>query len=395
MPNINITLSEFENIEVINIKADFPASVGGVITLEANKTYVITSDVDLTGDRIVCGGVVNLFGTSSETSFLTSTGLGAGVPLITSIYSLVLEKITFRDVDTCLAVDGNTNLVALDWRNVNFSDIPNVGTINSCDNFIYDTGAFLGSQGLSIDGTIGTVAFNNSLFGGIGSLGTIITVEPTCTITRRFRIIYSSVIAFGSTNGIDFDALATVPTESFILDTVNFSGSSQAQYLPSLDDTSNDALFINCKGIRNTAVNGQLYMQNNATATTIAGTSTFVKVAGITTASTDNSKVSHSNNRLTIDAQINRKYLIQCTLSFNAGNNNICEFGFYDSQLSAVRTPSRTKATANGSGRAESVSFACVVNGELGDYLEVWCANNSAITNITVTDMNFIITEIK
>lgn len=82
-------------------------------------------------------------------------------------------------------------------------------------------------------------------------------------------------------------------------------------------------------------------------------------------------------------------------MSFTAGNNNECEFGFYDSQLSAVRTPSRTKSTANSAGRAENVSFACVVNADLADYLEIWGANNSAVTNITVTDMNFIITEIK
>ena len=92
---------------------------------------------------------------------------------------------------------------------------------------------------------------------------------------------------------------------------------------------------------------------------------------------------------------ISRKYLIQCHLSFSSGNNNECEFGFYDSQLTAIRTPSRTKSTANSAGRAENVSFACVINADATDYLEIWCANNSATTNITVTEMNFIITEIK
>ena len=87
--------------------------------------------------------------------------------------------------------------------------------------------------------------------------------------------------------------------------------------------------------------------------------------------------------------------MIQCHLSFSSGNNNVCEFGFYDSQLGTIRTPSRTKSTANGTGRAENISFACVISGEVGDYLEIWCANNSATTNIRVTEMNFIITEIK
>jgi hypothetical protein len=378
---------------VINNASDFPTPVAGVITLEANKTYIIQKPVDLLGDRLVAGGVCNLFGTSSETSYLTSTGLGVGVPLLTSLFTIVLENITFHDVDTCLDIDGNTNLVALDWENVNFADIPNVGTINTCDNFIYETGAFLSSNGLLLTGTIGTVGVSNSLFVSDSLAENVIELDASCVITRRFRIIYSSFVIDTLATGISVNVSATIPTESYILDTVNFAGAGT--YISGVTQTSNDSLFINCKGISNTAVNGQLYMQGNATATTIAGTSTFVKVAGTTTASADNSKISHSNNRLTIDAVISRKYLIQCHLSFTSGNNNECEFGFYDSQLVGIRTPSRTKSTANSAGRAENVSFACVVNADLSDYLEIWCANNSAITNITVTDMNFIITEIK
>jgi len=127
----------------------------------------------------------------------------------------------------------------------------------------------------------------------------------------------------------------------------------------------------------------------------VSATNTFYKVLGTTTASADNAKYTHTNNRLTNDASIRRKYLIHCSLSFNSGNNHVCKFGFYDSVLSAIRTPSRTKGTANGSGRADSVSFSCVVSHIQGDYLEIHCANNTSAQNITVSDMNFLITEIK
>ena len=377
---------------VVRSKYDFPASVAGVITLEANKTYIIQNEVDLLGDRLEAGGVVNLFGTSSETSSLTSTGLGVGVPLLTSIYTIVLENLTFKDVDTCIDIDGNTNLVALDWENVNFSNIPNAGTINTCDNFIFETGAFLSAQGLVFTGTIGTIGISNSLFVGIGSAGNIIELDASCTITRRFRIVYSSIVAFGSSVGVDVDASATIPTEAFILDTVNFSGGST--YLGGLDETSNDSLFVNCVGIQNTSVNGQMYMQNNATLTTITDTTNFFKVAGTTTASADNQKYSHASNRLTNEAVIQRKYRISCTLSFSAGNNNVCEFGFYDSKLAAIRTPSRTLSTANAAGRAESIHFECVVQHSAGDYIEIHARNTSATVDIDVTDMNVVITEI-
>jgi hypothetical protein len=388
MPNININIDKINEIEY-----NLPASVGGVVTLLAGKTYLLSEPIDLLGDRIVAGGVCNLIGTSSETASITSTGLGVGVPLLTSDFTIVLESITIKNVDTAIAIDGNVNLVALDWRNVNFENVPNVGVINTCDNFIFDTSAFLGAQGLRFTGTIGTVAMNNSLFRGLGSAGKIIELDASCTITRRFRIIYSSVVAFGSTVGIDVNTSVIIPIEAYILDTVNFSGGSS--YLSGVDNTNNKALFVNCVGITNTAVNGQLFMQNNATATTISNTSDFFKIEGTTTASPDNAKFTHSDNRLTCDAVIQRKYLIQCTLSFAAGATNVCEFGFYDSQLVAVRTPSRTKATANAGGRAENVNFVCVVTMKQGDFLEVWAKNTSATTNITVDQLNFVITEIK
>lgn len=381
-----------DNLIFIENAADFPSAVAGVITLEGNVTYFITSNIDLAGDRLVGGSNTTLIGGSSENCTITSTGLGSGIALFTTEWTTPIRHISFIDVDTALDIDGNTNLVALDWTGVNFLNVPNIGVINTCDNFIFTKGAFLNSKGFLFTGTIGTVGFSNSIFTGDGAAGNLIELDASCVITRRFRIIYSSVIAFSSTSGIDVDALATIPTEGFILDTVNFSGGST--YLPGLDDTSNDSLFVRCVGINNTSVNGQMYMQNNATATTIALASTFYKVAGVTTASADNQKYTETDNRLTNNATIERKYLISCSLSFSSGNNNVCEFGFYDSKLAGIRTPSRTKSTANAAGRAENISFSCVVQHAENDYIEIWCANNSAATDITVTDMNVVITEI-
>jgi hypothetical protein len=393
-----LSLVEFEseNKKTVNSIKDFPDPINNVITLEPGKTYIVTTNIDLMGNRLVTSGVCNLFGTSSETSSITSTGLGIGVPLITSEYTIVLENITIKNVTTALSIDGNTNLIALDWENVNFSNIPTVGTINTCDNLVLDTCAFLGAQELTITGNVGTIAINNTLLRGTGETGAIIKTNSNTNITRRFRLNYSSVITPELTTGINFNSLTSVPIEGFILDTVNFSGSSQDQYLSDVNDLSNKALFVNCVNIRNTAVNGQMYMQNNLTPTVVSVQNDWYKVAGITLPSVDNSKVLHSDNRLTIDAVINRKYLIDLkNLSFTSGNNNIVEFGFFDSELNDIRTPSRTKATANASGRAENVSMGCVITGQQGKYIEIWCRNTSAPTNITVESMNIVMAEIK
>lgn len=373
---------------------DLPESVDGVITLEANYTYFFLGLIDLNGSRLVAGFNTCLLGASSENAFITSTGLTAGVALLTSEWTIPVRHITFQDVDTAIHIQGATNApVALDWTGVNFKNVPNVGLINTCDNFIFTKGSFLNSQNLTLDGTIGTFSIAESLLQGSGAAGALLIAADTLTITRRLRVIYSSVVVPSSTVGFNISTLSTIPTESYILDSINFAGGST--YLVGIDHTFNESLFIACKGITNTAVNGQLYMQSNATATAVATTNTFYKVAGTTLASADNSKYDHTNNRLTNRAIVSRKYFITCTLSFLAGSNNICEFGFFDSKLGAIREPSRTKGTANSVGRLENLSFSCVVQHSDGDYLEIYAANTSTTSDITVETLNFLITEIK
>lgn len=391
MPRQRTTrLASYENLIIVDSLWSLPSASAGVITLESEKTYFFTTTIDLLGSRIVCGENTAIIGGSSENCRIKSTGL-VGTALITSIYSLPLRNITI-EANVALDLNGDGLTTALDWFGVNFTDCATVGTIKNYSNFIMADSAFLNSGGLTFDGTIGTIGFSQCLF-NCNSGNTIMTLSATLTVTRRFRIIYSSFIVLSGETGINVNVSSSIPTESYILDTVNFSGGGT--YLTGIDHTSNDTLFTNCTNITNTAVNGQLYMQANAVATTVSVINTFYKIAGVTLPSDDNSKFSHSNNRLTCNAVINRKYLIQATLSFTSGASNICEFGFYDSQLGAIRTPSKTKSTANTSGRAENVTLFCVVNMDNDDYLEVHCANNTGANNITVSSLNFIVTEIK
>lgn len=378
-------------LKFVSKKSDFPIPISGVITLEDNVTYYVTAIVDLLGDRIVAGQNSVILGASSENCYLKSTGLNSSTALITGNYSLPIRNISFTH-GKVFDLDGDGVTTALDWFGVNFVDCATVGTIKDFSNFIMGDSAFLNSAGLTFDGTIGTIGMNNCLFDGANA-STIITLPSTLTVSRRFRITYSSFITLSGETSINVSSSAVIVNERYILDTVNFSGGGT--YISGVDQTSNKSLFVNCVGITNTAVNGQLYMRDNATATTISNTTSFFKIAGTTLASDDNAKYLHSNNRLTNDATITRKYLIQCVLSFTSGSTHVCEFGFYDSKLGAVRTPSKTKATSNAGGRAENVSFACVVSHTQGDYLEIHCRNITSAQTITVTDMNFVITEIK
>ena len=87
---------------------------------------------------------------------------------------------------------------------------------------------------------------------------------------------------------------------------------------------------------------GQMYMHNNTTATVIADTTTFVKIAGTSTAGTLN-EYTHTSGRLTNASTYKRKLRVSITGTMLAHNHDYIEFGVYDSTISAVQVDSRIK----------------------------------------------------
>lgn len=388
---INASIARItENVKVINIKEDFPEPVGGVITLEAGKSYFITAPIDLTGDRLETAGVLDIVGTSSETASLTSTGLGSGVPLLTSRWTIPIRFITFKDVHTGFYIDDNAGAgapLAVDWFGVNFSNVTVVGEFGDISNFVYDTGAFLGSQGLTFTGDVDTAAMNNSLFQGDGTAANIISVESTAAITRRFRIVYSSVVAFTSTVGINFSTSATVPVEGFILDTVNFSGGST--YVTGVQQDDDKSNWTECRGVRNSASLSSYYMNGNATATTIAVIGTAVKAAGTTTSAAISQRFTNTDNRATYDGAIQRDFKVTAVMSVQSGNNNV--IGIYIAKNGSLLPESEVYITTNAGGRAEAASCQVLLAMVDTDYIEIWVENDTSTANVTVTELNVIV----
>lgn len=370
-------------------KGDLPTPVGGVITLLANKTYFFTSNVDLTGDRLVASQNTVILGGSSENAVITSTGLGAGVALLTSEWTLPIRHVAFKDVDTAIAIDGTTNQpVALDWTGVNFVNVPNIGLINTCDNWIYDKGAVINSQGLKFSGTVGTVGVGNSIFTGTGSAGSIIELLPNTIISRRFRIIYSAVVAFGSTVAITVDNTVTIPTESYILDNVNFAGGGTYTAGVALNDVR--TRFTASKGVLNTAEVGNYYFNNNATTTTIPAADTAVKIAGISTPNSINQKFTHSDNRLTYVGGLLRDFQITAIATVEANQQNQ-EVGFYIAKNGILIPDSEMYVSTDSRRLAENIAIHTITDLAPNDYIEIWIENANDDTNLLVEALNVIV----
>lgn len=381
---INLKLPDPEFV-FVNSKTDFPIAVSGVITLADSVTYFITKTIDLTGDRLVAGENTTIIGGSSENCFLISTGLNANTALITSNWSLPMRNFSITH-GTALDLDASGNpTAAIDWFGVNFTNCANVGRIANYSNFIMSDCALLSSANMTFDGSFGTIGFVNCLFSGIAGQTTL-NFPSTLTITRRIRAIYSSFVAFGGATAIFVSTDASIPTEAYVLDTINFSGG--ATYTGGVDYTSNTAFFSNCKGIVNSSAIAQMHFNNNTTFTVVGGANNFVKVAGVTTPNSINQKFTHTDNRLTYSGGIDRSFKIGAVVSVSANNGQIVTVRI--AKNGVTLTDSESQATISANGRFENLKCQTIVEMTTGDFIELYLSN-SANTNVRAQELNVII----
>lgn len=378
------------NFIFINTKTDLPTASAGVITLEANKTYYFTTDIDLLGDRLVGSQNTTILGSSSENSSITSTGLSASEYLFYTDFTTPIRHITFKDHDLGVGVNvsnSGAQPIALDWYGVNFNNLGTSLVCGDIDNIILTVCAILNGGSIVFIGSVGTIGVNSSIFVGDGAAEPLIQVTSAATIIRRFRVTYSAFVASGSTEAIDVEVGATVPTEGFILDTCNFSGGGV--YLPSLDHTSNEALFSNNVGITNSADISQYYMVTNLTTTPVALQGTAYKIEGVTTSASVTSKFTNTDNRATYIGSLDKFFKVTATLSCNSGTNN--EIGIYVAKNGVILPESEVYITANSGGRAEAGTVQALVRLTQNDYIEIFVENETTAQDITVTDLNVII----
>jgi hypothetical protein len=384
--SINPTIVTFDNINFVSSINDLPPVIGNVITLAADNAYIFTADVDLLGNRLVCAGNVSIVGTSSETSSIYSTGL-IGTALITSTYSLPMRDISLT-ADLVLDLDGNFITTALDWTAVNFVNCANIGTIKNQSNFIMSNSAFLNSCGMIFDGNIGTISAFQTLF-NTNTGQTAITLLSTCVVSRRFRITYSSFVTLVGETSLNISASATIPVESYILNTCNFSGGGT--YITGVQYNDNKSAFNNNVGILNSGEFAYYYMNNNGTATTINNTTTPVKVNGTTTLSSLTQRFTHTNNKITYIGAISRMFKITVTVTVTGGNNNIIKTFVAKDGTVIPNSVSSTTLTGSAGTRIENITNQIIVDLATNNYLEVFIQNTSSVTNLTVTDLSVIV----
>jgi len=371
---------------IIQTEDDLPAVVNGYHQIPANTVLNFKAlSIDLV-DGLEFLGNAMIKGSSSETTFLNGTIENQS--FIKTAFSLPIQNISITvngDGASIFEIDGDGVNNAHDWYFMNTFGNADIGTITNTSNFVVFGCAFFNSgAGFSYDGTIGTISFNQCLFSGMTKS---IELTATAVVTRRFRVIYSSIVALNGNTGIIVSASATIPVNAYILDTVNFSGSGT--YISGIDFTSNKALFTNNIGIINSREISQYGMTGNAIATVVAESGVAYKVLGNTVSGVLTSKFVNTNNRATYIGTIEKVFAISATLSVQSGNNH--QIGIYVAKNGALLSESEIYITTNAAGRAESAAVQAIAVLGTDDYIEIFVENDTQATNITVTELNVIV----
>lgn len=169
--------------------------------------------------------------------------------------------------------------------------------------------------------------------------------------------------------------------------------------LPNLPNDSIKSIYRFCEGIDNTYIGGIFSVTTGAT-TTISTVDTPVKMAGVTTATNlSNFDTGGVDNRLKYISDLPREFIVNVIGEFTGGNNDVMELQIrkYNSldvlqQIVDIKT-----ATLNGGVagiRAENIVAEGFVTFNKNDYIELWVANKTDITDITtVVETQLKITE--
>ena len=370
----------------VRSKGDLPPAVGGVITLITGRTYELMKVIDLTGDRIFAQPNVMIKGQTSENSGLISTGLGE-VALITSNNTLVLRDMTITaPIGARLT---NANVDSLDWVAVNFVDCTtNAAIITDYNNVLLSDLIIVNSGPFVMVGDFATFAIFNCLISAAAGK-VAIEIHPDATFSRRFRIIYSAIIAGDPTS----TALKLLPAnlltnETFILDTVNFSGGGT--FLDGISSNDNESLITNCVGVANTAEISQYYMTGNVTATVLTDQGVYYKIAGTTISLRDLKFVNTVTQRAKYVGSRQALFKAIATLTVSGQANNDHGFAWTKNGVLIPGPPSVVTMPAGG--RLDNVTLNTIADLVEGDHLELFMANlDSSGKTAVVSELNAIV----
>jgi hypothetical protein len=375
------------HFQFVEKKEDFPEPVNGVITLGDFKVYEIIHEIDMEGLRFQCGIETVIIGTSPGTSGLSSTGLGVGVPFFTTTDTFIIREITIHDVDTFIDFKAiGTKIIS--FNRVLMQNIPNWGILEDCQSFSALECSFVFCNNIVISGTTGAVLLTLCNFLS-ASADPVIIIDSTAVIEREVKVDSSNISLLSSGPFLDLDPAAVIPNQGLLVFDSIFNESLQGS-VSGVDVTSNIIFFDRNLGIENSRSAGGFHLDTSAL--TILNLNVWTKISGITAPSVNNSKFDHLDNRLTYIGNLINIFFVTYSVNLSGTNNNDIEIGVSINGIDPV-IDTVVIGTLSAAGKIAGLSGSFFIQLKQNDYLELFCRNISASTDITAESLTMNVIE--
>lgn len=381
------------NTKVINIKADLPTPVSGVISLVANTDYVLGADVSVGGDRLdVSAGNISWTSNNQFGNLLTYTGTGN---LFTGV------DVDFNIFDSHITCPSGTvfNMSDVAVKNAHISRISAVriesctafGTFTDMQSPVIENSLSLATvQGITIAGTniqltaISRVAMlsTNAAFVGVdlgvstsagGEIENLLIVAPAGGIGIKGAASSANVLANGviTVRDCNFIGGMTAELSGLTSDDVRFAYSGNS----GIADTRPDAL---------------IFLLNNTTNTVITTVNTPVVILGTYTEQAVSHFTTTAAGRITYTGEKPLTVPVVVTITAKTASGGDKDVTFYVAKNGSI--------IAN-SGISNNVKLSSKGNTGLswqeplvnGDFIEIFCENNIDAVDILVEDMSIIL----
>ncbi len=372
------------NFVLVQSAADFPAPVGGIITLDAatvyeiNGTIILTNKIDmnnsaLQGENALYDKLVYM-----PASGELFTGSNGGNVKLLSLAAPTAGSRLFN-------IDAAGTVKTLVMQNCYILGNDNIGLIKGIGGTVYmNTIAYFNNR-------------NGITFENINNLFTISALWDSSnhniyeTLTGSFSIIQKLVGAIylkasNAAVGLDVSGITSI-TGGAVLKTTLFNG--DGTYVTGSFSNKWEVETYGLNTEKDDVATGNLYL-TSATVTNFSGANISTKVL-CTTSAVGLFRVSApTNNRLVYTGTKTRRFVVTASVSLTAQSANKY-FSFYIFK-NGIKMPESEQAMRLSTGVDKgSLTLTCTAQLSTNDLIEIWAANTSDSSSMTVETLNLTI----
>jgi hypothetical protein len=380
---LRVSTASRDNYVLVKSASDFPAPVAGVITLASNTVYEINGTITLTSKiNLNNSWVTGKDAINDKLVYVAGTGelftgsAGGNIRYVTLAAPAAGTKVFNLD-----GAGANLNFTVL---NCYVGNSYEVGTIKNYAGVVYfQTVAYLNN-------TNGITFQNDSIVAVLNTLWDKNNHNTYEKFIGAFAAIQKStgamrVLAANTATGVDISGMTNVGNAELKNVLIIGDGTYKNGTFSNNWEVEADGLTTE----KDDHASGNIYI-STPSLTAFSAVNTPAKILGSTTAASLFRVTSPTNNRITYVGKKSRRFQVICSLTGTQTSSSIV-YAFYIAKNGTVMTESRQEVKFQNATDQQSVALSCSVLLSPNDYIEVWAANLTNTTGLTVQSLNISI----